>query len=97
MLTGKQRRYLRSLAHHLSAILHVGKLGLTANVVEQVDLALQAHELVKIAILDTCEQDRHSVAAQLATDTTANLVQVLGRTVVLYRPAKVTPQIVLPR
>jgi RNA-binding protein len=97
MLTGKQRRYLRGLAHHLNAILQIGKLGLTTNVVEQVSLALEAHELVKISILDTCEQDRHSVAEQLAADTTANLVQVLGRTVVLYRPAKATPQIVLPR
>ena len=96
MLTGKQKRFLRGEAHHLNAILQVGKAGVSENLIEQVGLALEAHELVKISILQNCEQDRHEVAEQLASGTGADLVQVLGKTVVLYRPSKNNRRIILP-
>jgi RNA-binding protein len=96
MLTGKQRRFLRAQAHHLGPILQVGKAGVTENLVEQIRLALEAHELIKISILPNCEQDRHEVAEQLSGSSGAELVQVLGRTVVLYRPSSTKKQIVFP-
>ena len=96
MLTGKQRRYLRAQAHHLDPILQVGKSGVTENLVEQVRLALEAHELIKISILQNCDQDRHEVAEQLAGGTGADLIQVLGKTVVLYRPSSTKKQIAFP-
>jgi RNA-binding protein len=96
MLTGKQRRYLRSQAHHLNPILQVGKAGVTENLVEQVRLALEAHELIKVSILQNCDEDRHEVAEQLAGGTGADLVQVLGKTVVLFRHSSTRSQIELP-
>ena len=96
MLTGKQRRYLRSQAHHLNPILQVGKAGVTENLVEQVRLALEAHELIKVSILQNCDEDRHEVAEKLAGGTGADLVQVLGKTVVLFRPSSTRSQIELP-
>ena len=96
MLTGKQRRYLRGQAHHLNAILQVGKGGVSENLIEQVRLALEAQELVKIAILQNCEQPRHEVAEKLADGARAELVQVLGKTVVLYRPSSTNRQFDLP-
>jgi RNA-binding protein len=96
MLTGKQRRYLRSQAHHLDAILQIGKAGVNENIVGQVELALEAHELIKVAILQNCPQDRHEVAENLVTGTAAELVQVLGKTVVLYRPSSRKKLLTLP-
>ena len=87
---------MRSQAHHLDPILQVGKSGVTENLVEQVRLALEAHELIKISILQNCDQDRHEVAEQLANGAGADLVQVLGKTVVLYRPSSTKRQIALP-
>ncbi|MBL8150322.1 MAG: ribosome assembly RNA-binding protein YhbY [Blastocatellia bacterium] len=96
MLTGKQRRYLRSHAHHLSSILQVGKSGVSEAFLQQVSLALEANELIKIGILQNCDEDRHEVAEKLAEETGSELVQVLGKTVVLYRPSSTHPQITLP-
>lgn len=96
MLTGKQKKFLRGQAHHLNAILQVGKAGASEAVISQIDLALTAHELVKIAILQNCEQDRHEVADILTKETNADLVQVLGKTVVLYRASPNEQRIRLP-
>ncbi|MEW6730801.1 MAG: ribosome assembly RNA-binding protein YhbY [Acidobacteriota bacterium] len=96
MLTGKQRRYLRAQAHHLNAILQIGKAGVSENLLAQVQLALEAQELIKISILQNCEQDRHEVAELLVNNTDAELVQILGKTVVLYRPSHINPRISLP-
>ncbi|GIM48361.1 putative RNA-binding protein YqeI [Collibacillus ludicampi] len=97
MLTGKQKRYLRSLAHHLDPILQVGKGGVSENLLEQVSLALEAHELIKVAVLNNCEEDKDEVAHQLAEGTESELVQVIGKTIVLYRESVEKKQIELPR
>ena len=96
MLTGKQKRFLRSQAHHLDAILHIGKGGVSESLINQVRLALEARELIKVSILQNCEYDRHEVAEMLAEGADAQLVQVLGKTVVLYRPSSNAKQIELP-
>lgn len=97
MLTGKQKRHLRSLAHHLDPILQVGKGGVSDNMLEQVSLALEARELIKVSILNNCEYDKDEVAEQLAEGTNAELVQLIGKTVVLYRESSENKQIELPR
>jgi RNA-binding protein len=97
MLTGKQKRYLRSLAHHLDPILQVGKGGVSDNMLDQVSLALEARELIKVSILNNCEDDKEEVAEQLAEGTGAQLVQLIGKTVVLYRESTENKQIELPR
>lgn len=96
MLTGKQKRFLRAQAHHLNAIFQVGKAGVTDALAEQLSLALEAQELVKVSILQNCEEDRHTVAEQLAAATGSELVQVLGKTIVIYRRSTQNPKIELP-
>lgn len=85
MLTGKQKRYLRANAHHLHAIFQIGKDGLHQNQIDSIDDALLVHELIKIKLLDTCKESKNEVALELSRQTKADVVQILGRTIVLYR------------
>lgn len=97
MLSGKQRRYLRSLGHELRPIVQVGRDGLDDGLVAAVDRALTDHELIKIKLGEAAELDRHDAAADLATRTRSEVAQVLGNTVLLYRPHPEEPEITLPR
>lgn len=85
MLTGKQKRYLRSLAHHLTPIFQVGKGGVNDNMIKQINDALEARELIKVSVLQNCDDDKETVAEQLITGTNAHLVQIIGNTIVLYK------------
>jgi RNA-binding protein len=96
MLSGKQRRHLRGLGHHLDAVVQVGKDGLTEGIVSALDVALEQHELIKVRLLESVGGDRHGVAAGLAEAGNAELVQVLGRTLLLYRARKQDPKIKIP-
>jgi RNA-binding protein len=93
-LTGKQRRHLRALGHHLDAVVQVGREGVSEAVVRQADLALEKHELIKVRVSD--DHNRHEVAQQLAEKCGAHLAQVLGRTLLLYRRRREKPEIELP-
>ena len=95
-MTGKQRRYLRGLGQRLTPTLHVGHDGVSEAVVQQADVLLEAHELVKVRVGDNAPEDRHATAEALARRTRADLTQVLGRTALLYRPRAKEPTIVLP-
>jgi len=96
MLTGKQKRYLRSLAHHLTPIFQVGKGGVNENMVKQIKEALEVRELIKVSILQNNDDDKHEVAEALATGAEAELVQLIGHTVVLYKESRENKKIVLP-
>ncbi|AJO22528.1 ribosome assembly RNA-binding protein YhbY [Weizmannia coagulans] len=96
MLTGKQKRFLRAKAHHLSPIFQVGKGGVNENMVKQVQEALEARELIKISVLQNCDEDKDTVAAALAEGARAELVQIIGNTIVLYKESKNHKEIVLP-
>ena len=96
-LTGKQRRHLRSLGHHIEPVVQLGKLGLTDSVIAAVDEALERHELVKVRIGTECPDDRHDVAERLAPAVKAQLVQVLGRTTLIYRRHPREAKIQLPK
>ena len=96
-LTGKQRRHLRGLGHHLSAVLQIGHEGLTDAVVAQANTQLDAHELIKVTVSEASPLPRHEAASQLASATRSELAQVLGRTFLLYKPHPTNPQISLPR
>ena len=96
-LTGKQRRHLRALGHELARVAQVGKGGVSAAVIAAVDRALADHELVKIKLLESLDVDREEAAGLLATGTRAEVAQVLGRTVLLYRPDPDEPRIKLPK
>ncbi|WP_042345768.1 ribosome assembly RNA-binding protein YhbY [Bacillus massiliigorillae] len=96
MLTGKQKRFLRSKAHHLTPIFQVGKGGVNENMIKQIQEALEARELIKVSILQNCDVDKDTVAQELAAGTKAELVQLIGLTVVLYKESKENKQLELP-
>jgi len=97
MLTGKQKRYLRSLAHHLDPIFQVGKGGVNDNLIRQIEEALEVRELIKVSVLQNCDQDKDEVAEQLSQGAKADLVQLIGKTIVLYKESRENKQIELPK
>ena len=96
MLTGKQKRFLRAMGNEMDPILQVGKGGISSTVVAQTQEALEARELIKGRVLQNCLEEPKSVAADLAEQTHSELVQVIGRNFLLYKPAKDKPAIALP-
>lgn len=96
MLTGKQRRHLRSLGHELKPIVQVGKDGIDEGLIKAVDQALTDHELIKLKIGESAALDRHEAADAIAAQTKSDVAQVLGNTVLLYRAHPDDPQITLP-
>jgi RNA-binding protein len=96
-LSGRQQRYLRGLGHHLDPIVQIGKEGITAGVVEATRVALLAHELVKVRVLQEAPVDRKEAGEELARRAGAALAQTLGRTLLLYKRHPHKPKIVLPR
>ena len=94
-LTGKQNRFLRGLGHGLRPNIMIGKLHLTDEVVKATDQALSSLELIKVKIQEGCLTDRKTVAAELAAATGSAVVQILGKTFLLYRPGD-EPDITLP-
>lgn len=96
MLTGKQKRFLRSKAHNLNPIFQVGKGGVNDNMIKQIAEALEARELFKVSILQNCEEDKNTVATQLVNGTGAELVQIIGNIIVLYKESKENKQLRLP-
>lgn len=95
MLSGKQRRYLRSLGHELKPLVQVGKEGISDGLVAAIDQALATHELIKIKVGES-ELDRHEAAEAIAARTKSDVAQVLGNTVLLFRARPEDPQITLP-
>lgn len=96
MLTGKQKRYLRSLAQNYSAIIQVGKNGVSDNLIETLENSLIAHELVKVSVLQNCMIDKKEVAETLSNNTDSDIVQIIGRTIIFYRKNEEEPKIELP-
>lgn len=95
MLKGKQKRCLRGMGHSLDAVITIGKHEISDAVIIETDAALSHHELIKVKLLESPLLDRHEAAEQLAKACSAEVVQVLGRTFLLYRRAE-KPVIVLP-
>ena len=98
-MTSKQRAYLKGLAMNLDPVFQIGKASLTPEVTQAVAEALEARELIKITVLKNCLDDGRSIAYVLAERTHSQVVQVIGRKIVLYRPAKdeAKRKIVLPK
>lgn len=97
LLTGKQKRYLRALAHPLKPIFQVGKAGVNANLIQQVNDALEARELIKVSVLSNCPQSGDEVGVEISEKCTAEWVQSIGHTLVFYKPSQENPRIKLPR
>ncbi len=84
-MTGKERAALRSLAHHLDPIVHVGKESLTPDVTRAIDEALEARELIKVGVLKNCMDDPAEIAQIAAERTGSQVIQVMGKKITLYR------------
>ncbi|MFB9325532.1 MULTISPECIES: ribosome assembly RNA-binding protein YhbY [Paenibacillus] len=96
MLTGKQKRFLRSQAHHLNPIFQVGKGGANDNLVRHVVEAIEVRELIKVSVLNNSTEDPKEVGQWIADEAGAELVQVIGKTIVLYKESKENKTIELP-
>lgn len=88
MLSGKEKNKLRGVAQTRRALFQIGKDGVTSNMIKTVHDSLEAHELVKVSMLKTCPQDAHEAAFDLASGTRSEIVQIIGRTIILYRRSK---------
>lgn len=96
-MNSKQRAYLKSLAMNTDTILNIGKASLTPELTASVDEALEARELVKLSVLKNCQDDPREIAAMLAERTRSQVVQVIGKKIVLYRESKDHKRIELPK
>ena len=97
MITSKQRAFLRSLANDLDTILMVGKSGIGSDIIKQADDALTAREIIKAKVLETAPVSSKEAAQQIAEQTNAETVQVIGSKFVLYRRNPKEPKITLPK
>lgn len=95
-MNSKQRAYLKGLAQTIQPILNIGKSSLTPEFTESVAEALEARELIKISVLKNCLDDPHEIAAMLGERTHSQVVQVIGRKIVLYKESKEHKKIELP-
>ena len=87
-MTSKQRAYLKSLAMTMEPIYQIGKNSLSPELTKALDEALAARELIKISVLQNCADDPHELAQIVAERTRAQVVQVIGKKIVLYREGK---------
>lgn len=88
MLTGKEKRQLRAQGNQLKSTVMIGKEGISPKVKLFIDQAFNTKTLVKVKILNTCDEDRKQIAAKLDKLKETDVVQILGRTILLFRPLK---------
>jgi RNA-binding protein len=96
-LTSKQRAFLKGLASDLEPVFQIGKGSVTPEVTSAISEAFNTHELIKITVLKNCLDDVREVASTVSERTRSELVQVIGRKFVLYKPFKDDPKIILPK
>ncbi len=96
-MTSKQRAHLMSLASNLNPIFQIGKGSLTPEVTQAISEAFNNRELIKIAVLKNCFDDPRAIAEAIAGRTQSQVVQVIGKKIVLYKPDKDNPKIQLPK
>ncbi|MCH5265295.1 MAG: ribosome assembly RNA-binding protein YhbY [Lachnospiraceae bacterium] len=96
-MTSKQRAYLKGIAMKTDPIMQIGKATLTPEITKSVDEALEARELIKINVLKNCVAEPREMAEILSERTRSEVVQVIGRRIVLYRESATKKQIELPK
>lgn len=88
MLNSRQRAQLRAMANEMETILQIGKSGITDNTIKQVADALEARELIKLRILETCPTTVRETADEVANQVGCDVVQVIGSRFILYKESK---------
>ncbi len=96
-MTSKQRAYLKGLAMNLDPVFQIGKSSVTPENIEAIAEVFNTRELVKIAVLKNCLDDPKEIANVVAERTRSQVVQVIGKKFVLYKPFKENPKIILPK
>ncbi len=96
MLGGKQKSFLRALANKERPVVQIGKDNITENLIISISDYLEAHELMKVSLLKSCSLETREAAIEIAANTGSEIVQLIGRTIVLYRKSKEN-RILLPR
>lgn len=96
-MTSKQRAYLQSLANSLDPIFQIGKSSLTPEFNEAILETFNTHELIKIGVLKNCADDPREIGTIIAERSGAEVVKVIGKKIILYKPFKKDPVIVLPK
>ena len=96
IITGRQRRHLRSMAHKLKAVVNLGKNGLSPETKNEIDTKLLEHELIKLKVLDSCPISKRECADLLTHEKSLEVVQIIGKTLTLYCPHPEEPKIELP-
>jgi len=94
MLTPQNIRKLRGLAHHLKPVLMIGNQGITDNVLTELEISLNVHELIKVSIASPERDSRVEMTHELCKKSGADLVQKIGKISILYRPAN-PPRLIL--
>lgn len=87
-MTTKQRAYLKSLAMTMDPIFQIGKNSMTPELTKAIEEALTARELIKVSVLKSCMDDPRMLADMIAERTHAQVVQVIGKKIVLYKEGK---------
>ena len=95
-MTGKQKRYLRKLAHPLKPLVNIGKQGLSPENKREIETLLLDHELIKLKVLDSCPLSKKECANAVDRIKGLEVVQVIGKTLVLFSPHPDDPEIKLP-
>lgn len=95
MLNSKQRAYLRGLANKIPALYQVGKDGINENMIELINNALEARELIKVHVLDNAFMSAREAAGELSDATNSDVVQVIGNKFILYKESKENKKIEL--
>ena len=96
-MNSKQRAYLKGLAMNIEPIFRVGKSSITPELCNALREALEARELIKIAVLNNCDDDPKELATLISERTGSETVQVIGKRIILYKPSKTKATIILPK
>ncbi|MDC0224556.1 ribosome assembly RNA-binding protein YhbY [Deltaproteobacteria bacterium] len=92
-MTGRQKRHLRALAHPLKPIVNLGKQGLSRETKHEIESQLLDHELIKCKVLDSCPLSKKECAEEISTMTEIEVVQIIGKTLILFSPHPEDPKI----
>ena len=96
-LTNNQKKYLRSLAHDLKPFVMIGQNGLSESVLTEIDSTMLKHELIKIKLKVDNRKEKQQIMEKIIEFSHAEVVQVIGGVLVIYRPFEDNPDIILPR
>ena len=94
-LTRKRRAYLRKKAHDLDALVRIGKEGVTDKLIQSILDAIESRELIKVKILQNCEEEKMEIMEQLSQCKEFEVVGIIGRTIILFKENKDKPVISL--